>query len=312
MPDIWLLTYSFTAAAVWIALASIVGCSRGHSSATGPASAPHLRLLCGFVIGILAGLAVQGVVPALPPVSGLDRWLLIGLPLLLCADATGARWLTVSSAARLRLTAALVVAPVILYGSVHVEAAPTVRLFPGLTAGGMFFLIAAGSVLVTMTALTERFASGASLFDAALVILTLQVAAATVMLGGWIRGGAAALPFAGSGLGVLLILTGLRKSPAAVLVSRWGVWSLCGVVLLGHFFGRLSVLQSLLLLAAPVSASGLPLPRRLVAVRFRAIFRCLFTGLLLALVLIPAIVEFLQRMRPLLSEFGMQSHRFGS
>ncbi|MFM8478137.1 MAG: hypothetical protein ACKOEO_20320, partial [Planctomycetaceae bacterium] len=31
--------------------------------------------------------------------------------------------------------------------------------------------------------------------------------------------------------------------------------------------------------------------------------RCLFTGLLLALVLIPAIVEFLQRMRPLLSEF---------
>jgi hypothetical protein len=150
-----------------------------------------------------------------------------------------------------------------------------------------------------------------NLFDAALVILTLQVAAATVMPGGWIRGGAAALPFAGSGPGVLLVLTGLRKSPAAVLVSRWEVWSLCGVVLLGHFFGRLSVLQSLLLLAAPVSASGLLLPKRQVAVRFRAMSRCLFTGLLLALVLIPAIVEFLQRMRPLLSEFGMQSHRFG-
>lgn len=302
MPDLWLLTYSFIAAAVCAAVGCIATCLRGHSPNRVRASGLHLQVLCGFVVGIVAGLAVQGVVPAVPPVTGLDRWLLIGFPLLLSADAFGARWLSIPSSRLLRLSAAAMAAPIILYGSIHFEAVPAVPLLPGLTAGGLFTVIAAGCLLVTMTALNDHSATEPPLLAAAFVVLTLQVAAATVMLGGWIRGGAAALPLAGSCTGILLASPGLRNRLAAVLVIRWGVWSLCGVVLLGHFFGRLSVLQSLLLLAAAVTGPLLTLPTRRIAVRFRATIRCILTLLLLALVLIPAILQFLARMKPLLSE----------
>jgi len=246
-------------------------------------------------------MGVQGIVPAVPPVSGLDRWLLLALPLLLAAEFAGSRCRSASFRRLLRLAAVAVAVQVILYGSIHFRAAPAVQLLPGLTLGGLVTVMAAGGVMAAVTELCDGSAGAATSVQAILVILTLQAGAATVMLGGWISGGAAALPLAGSCLGMVIASLGLRSPLAVGLVIRWGVRSLCGVVLLGHFFGRLTFLQSLMLLSAAVTTLCLPLPKRRVSARLHVRVRCVLGVLLLALVLIPAIAQFIERMRPLLS-----------
>jgi len=118
-----------------------------------------------------------------------------------------------------------------------------------------------------------------------------------VMLGGWVRGGAMALPFAGSCAGMLLTGFALSQVTVVAVMIRWTCLSLSGVVLLGHFFGRLTWLQAVLLLFAAVIP---PLPG-LCSARRRGTFCYLLTLLILAAVLMPALTAFAERMRPLMS-----------
>ncbi|MFM7058844.1 MAG: hypothetical protein ACKO2P_18185 [Planctomycetota bacterium] len=312
MPDLWLLTYSFAAAAVCASAACIVVLLPLHAKPPDAASVPHFRVLCSFLVGGLAGLSVQGAIPAVPPVTGLDRWLLIGLPWLLIADVAGSflrRW---QPARYLRSSAALIVAPVILHGSVHLEAAPALRVLSELTVGGLLTVTIAACVMLVMTTLADRprhhSANLVPMLHAGLAVLTLQVAAATVMLGGWIRGGAAALPVAGSCIGLLTAAGVSRRPLVAALVYRWSIWSLCGVVLLGHFFGRLGLVQSTLLLSAAAIPELVPLPQKPGTNATHTFAACLLTLLLLALVLIPAICTFMDRMSPLLAAEQTTAH----
>ncbi len=301
MPDLWQLTMSYAAAAICAAAACLAVLSRGRPQAPEAAPAAHFRGAGSFVLGSLAGLTVQGVMPAVPPVSGLDRWLLIALPFLLAVDAGASLLLNARAERLLRLAAAAAVAPVILWGSIHFEVAPELRILPQLTLGGLLTVSTAACVLIMMTAQTHRPCDAHPVLRAGLVILTLQSAAAAVMLGGWIRGGTAALPLAGSGLGILFASLVLQQPLAAAAVIRWSVWSLCGVLLTGHFFGRLSLLQSALLCTAASVPLLVPLPAKSAAKTLRTTIICLLTLLLLVLVLVPAVIAFLSRMQPLLA-----------
>lgn len=73
------------------------------------------------------------------------------------------------------------------------------------------------------------------------------------------------------------------------------------MVLLGHFFGRLSLLQSGLLIFGAVLPPLVPLPNGLKSGRIRLVVCCLLTLVTLATVLVPAVADFFVRMRPLLS-----------
>jgi hypothetical protein len=298
MPDLWLLMASFVASAVCAAGACFVMLCSG-SRLSGPAKVSESsRAVCGFASGVLAGLAVQGLRPAFPPTTALDRWLLIALPVLLLADIVASNSPPIRrSGLMARGLAAAAAVPIILFGSVHLQAAPEWSLLPGLTSGGLLITVCTCALTALVATLACIPSEISAVPRATLCVLTLQVAGLTVMLGGWVRGGAMALPFAGSCAGMLL--TGVAMSQVTVVAAtiRWTCLSLCGVVLLGHFFGRLTWLQAVLLLFAAVIP---PLPG-LCSSRGRGIFCSLLTLLILAAVLVPALAAFAERMRPLMS-----------
>ena len=298
MPDLWLLTASFVASAVCAAGACFVMLCSG-SRLSGPAKVSESsRAVCGFASGVLAGLAVQGIRPAFPPTTALDRWLLIALPVLLLADIVASNGPpNRRSGLIVRGLAAAVAVPIILFGSVHLQAAPAWLLLPGLTAGGLLITVCACALTVLVATLASISSEISAVPRATLCLLTLQVAGFTVMLGGWVRGGAMALPFAGSCAGMLLTGFALSQVTVVAVMIRWTCLSLSGVVLLGHFFGRLTWLQAVLLLFAAVIP---PLPG-LCSARRRGTFCYLLTLLILAAVLIPALAAFAERMRPLMS-----------
>ncbi|MEY3173512.1 MAG: hypothetical protein RLZZ436_1426 [Planctomycetota bacterium] len=301
MPDLWLLTSSFFASAICAAAACFAALPRSGRTGSGTGAGPQLAAVGGFAVGVLAGMATQGIAPALPPASGLDRWLLIAIPLLLVVDAACFAALFRQQTRLLRLAAAATAAPVILFGSVHLQVTPELTLLPGLTLGGLLTVMAACGTLAAVTMLADRGSEVSMVWRASGSLLVLQAAGMTVMLGGWIRGGAAALPFSGSCAGILLCGLTLRQPATAAVINRWACWSLSGVVLLGHFFGRLSLLQSGLLIFGAVLPPLVPLPNGLKSGRIRLVVCCLLTLVTLATVLVPAVVDFFVRMRPLLS-----------
>lgn len=302
MPDLWLLTASFVASVVCAAGACFVVLWPGTRSRGLEKVSESLRGVCGFTAGVLAGLAVQGICPAFPPTTALDRWLLIALPMLLLADVVAAQApLVRGHGLLLRVLAAVAAVPGILFGSVHLQAAPEWSLLPGLTLGGLLITVFACALVAVVATLAETSSGISVVSRAALCVLTLQVAGLTVMLGGWIRGGALALPFAGSCGGMLLTGAVLSRATAVAVTIRWACLSLCGVVLLGHFFGRLTLFQGLLLLLAAVIPPQLPSLQCLRSGRRHSIAVCLLTLLILAAVLVPALAAFAERMRPLLS-----------
>lgn len=280
---------------------------RGRRTSGAATVSGALRAVCGFALGVLAGLAVQGIRPAVPPMTALDRWLLVAMPVLLLAEGMASNAPPSSRGGLpLRGLAAAASAPIILFGSVHLQSAPEWSLLPGLTVGGLLMTVSA-CALMAMVSTLACISSGISVVPrATLCVLTLQVAGLTVMLGGWVRGGAMALPLAGSCAGMLLTGVALSWVTVVEVTLRWACLSLCGVVLLGHFFGRLSLLQAVLLLLAAVLPPLVPPLPGLRSVRRRGIVGGLLTLLILAAVIVPAFAAFADRMRPLLSEFDLK------
>ncbi len=309
MPDLWLLTASFVTAMLTAGLVCLATLPRAGRSVSGHRGAvrPQLAALSGLASGVLSGMAMQGIVPALPLVSGLDRWLAIGLPLLLLADVVCCCWSLQRSARWLRFVGAVCVAPIILFGSVHLRPVAGEAAWGGVAASGLMTLVTASTVMILLTMLAGDQGKDRSLTAAAYgiaagsILLSLQVAAIVVMLGGWIGCGAAVLPLTGAGGGVML--TGIIRRQQAVLIvaRRWACWGLGGVILLGHFFGRLTERQAAVLLFAAAVAS-LPISLLSGYPRRQSTAVCFLLALLmLAGLLIPAIVEFQRRMASLLS-----------
>ncbi len=306
MPDVWLLTTSFVTAMLSAGVFCLLAYRRGTAPDGSGTAAVQLRPLFSLSCGVMAGMAVQGILPAFPLVSALDRWLAIGLPMLMLADVAGC-FLHQQLAVRwIKVVAAVAVAPVILYGSVHLQVMPDASAQSGSSSFGLLPLAAAGGVLLLLTLLADSSAAKPDLQRTAagiysgLILLTVQVTAVVVMLGGWIGCGAAALPVTGAGTGLLLAGLLLRQHAAVTVVIRWASRSLGGIIVLGHYFGRLTVAQAALILAAAVIPllvlrSGRGLQSRGLWVS------AVLTLLFLSLVLLPAILEFQRRMAVLLS-----------
>jgi hypothetical protein len=74
---------------------------------------------------------------------------------------------------------------------------------------------------------------------------------------------------------------------------------------IGHFYGRISLLQAAGLLGSPLLAAGALLPRKIRSLRTDTLrFRLLLLALLLSVQLSIAAWEFFVRMKPLLAEAG--------
>jgi hypothetical protein len=114
-------------------------------------------------------------------------------------------------------------------------------------------------------------------------MLATQCAGLTVMMAGYIKGGAAAFPLAAT-LAATTVGARLAAKPLAPAIVGVGVVNLFGVLFIGRFFGRLSTGCSLALLLAPLLCWVTELPP------LRKGNRWLVGLLRLALVAIPLLV----------------------
>lgn len=297
MPDP-LLYFQGIAAALCASAALMGFISRRASLSSDRSSGAGLLSLAG---GLLAGYCALRLIPRWPPVNGLDRFLAIVLPAALViewlASRSGVpRWLALV----LRGSLAVGSGVVLLWGSVYLGNSPG-AWSPVMAAS--ILGVSAGALVLARCLIEKMLDRSPGVAVPLLVALCIQSAGIAVMLAGYLKGGAAAFPIAASLSAKVLVSRGrglefafsIRASLSVAVVGLYGI------VFIGRFFGGLSTWNSLVLLMAPAApwmVEALPLrssrPRLVVGLQV------LSAVLALALVLVPAAIDFVQRSLPLL------------
>jgi hypothetical protein len=209
-----------------------------------------VAVIVAMVWGGIAGLFALPAIPSLPPVTGLDRYLVILLPVALAIEAESAAgwldgfWLTVE-----RGFVSLVAIPVLLHGSVWLSGGqPTVWM--GIVAAAIVLWGAWEGTAGHVRATGDRAV-------AVVTVAALVVAGLAIAMAGWLKGGMVAIPLAAALAGAILAAgdagPGRWGSPSGLAgASAAGIVALFGLVVVGRCFGRLETLSAALLLAAPL------------------------------------------------------------
>lgn len=260
----------------------------------------------GIGLGLAVGYSVLSFQPAWPPVNGLDRLLTIVIPAVLGIEFIAGfqhtpRWV----AWFMRMILVAIIPRILLHGSVYLSGSDD-----GWTLWQSGTILAVCSVLLaglwSLLSLLSVRSPGVSLSLA--LCLAIQCTGVTVMMAGYIKGGAAALP---------LVATILATTAGVWLISRrstttasfhvpaimgLGVVGLFGLLFIGRFFGRLSTGAALTMLLAPLlcwATETLPVPHQkpwLVGT-----LRLLLVAIPLVVLLVLAKIAFDRDMSPLLS-----------
>ncbi len=255
-----------------------------------------VAVLVACVWGGIAGLLALPAIPSLPPASGLDRFLLILLPVALAIEAEAAAgwldgfWLSVE-----RALVAMVAMPVLLHGSVWLTGGSQ-RVWVGMFAAAFVLWGAWEGTAGHVRATGDRLV-------AAVTAVALLAAGLAIMLAGWLKGGVVAIPLAAAFGGATLVAGGtgfarLGTKAGLAGLSSAGIVALFGLVVIGRCFGRLGTASAALLLAAPLLvaiADGLArsLPDTVGARLVRSTrYRLLLAAVPLVIVLVAAKAEF--------------------
>lgn len=239
------------------AVAAALGAVGARISQRQPALA-GVAAIVAFVWGVVAGLSLLRALPSLPPTTGLDRFLVILLPVALAIEAEAAAnwiggfWLTAE-----RGFVALLAVPVLLHGSVWLE---------GQTPA-VVILAAALFLWASWEGITGDVRASGDRVVALVTVGALVVAGLTIAMAGWLKGGLVALPLAGALAGALIAEWGggpawRRSGPGEVGdtpaglpgLTAAGLVALFGLVVVGRCFGRLGSAAALLILLAPLLA----------------------------------------------------------
>ncbi len=272
--------------------------------------AARIAGVVAVVGGAVAGLAVVPALPRWPPTAAVDRLLLVALPLVaaveLVAALAGPRrpatgWIVMAA----RGLAALVLAPVLLHGSVHVGPGGSRGFWEAI--GGAVLLACAGAIV---TAGRRRAGGGdvppedgrsSDADGVELVALVMAVTSAGVVIpmAGYVKGGVVALVLAAA-------LAGSVAGGARQGLGGMGLALLLGIVGLGRLFGGLSAPAALLLCLAPLGAiAARGAAERVGASRGGRVlrsagYRLVVAALPLGVVLLHAWREFERSFKPLL------------
>lgn len=210
-------------------------------------------------MGLAFGNAVL-LLPKVPPSSGMDRFLLIVWPAACLVEVGSAvvcrRWpsRSVSSVeVLLRLVASWLLGAGLLWGSVHLR---------GEVDWLLLGLWCVAATVVWQVLPRERAQRGVG----AAIAIALIATGTLMVVGGWLKGGLTSLPLA---LSVGLLGWRLQDVTHRGVVIGCGTAAMVGLVSLGQFFGRVSVLQGAVLAASLVTATLL-LARRSPATRGEA------------------------------------------
>jgi hypothetical protein len=297
MPEPLLYAKAIAAAALAAALFLLATLGSRRESTT------WLNSVCVMAIGfgLLIGYYLLSLNLAWPPAGALDRLLTIVIPTALAVELIAGIQRTPRSLAwLLRLSLAAMVSRILLHGSVYLS--DWSRLHSG--AAMLVFAVLLSGTWILLSRLYEC-SPGVSIPLA--LCLTILSAGMTVMMAGYIKGGAAAVPLAATlvatTIAAMLITKRSGTNPQwnAVAIIGIGVVGLFGVLFIGRFFGRISTGDALTLLLAPLLCWVTEIP----PLRGRkpwlvASLRIGLVGIPLVLVLAAARAEFSREMAPLL------------
>lgn len=209
----------------------------------------------GMALGLAAGYGVLSFQPALPPASGLDRFLAIIVPLALAIELiAGFESVSRRFVWLLRLGLAAILPRILLHGSGYLNETGEWPLWQMRTV-----MVLCGALLAVVWYLLHRLSDRTRGPGIAFALsLTNVCAGLTIMMAGYIKGGAAALPLAATLFGVTSAAW-LRNSPTTA-VSRCGTTTAIGIGLvglfsllfIGRFFGRISSEFALVMFCAPL------------------------------------------------------------
>lgn len=217
---------------------------------------PSTVCTLGIGLGFVAGCHTLSFRLSWPPVNGLDRLIVIVLPVALGIELiAGFRCIPLWLGWLLRLSLAVLTPRILLHGSVYLSGSGD-----GWTQWQTISILAAGSALLAivwglLSWLSFR-SPGASIPTA--LCLATQCAGVTIMMAGYIQGGAAAVPLVGALIATTLAArftvtrADLPASYVAPVMTGIGVAGLFGLLFIGHFFGRLSAGSALTMLLAPL------------------------------------------------------------
>jgi len=254
----------------------------GRVAFSGSARRIHLACIAAMALGLALGCCLLRVPVRWPPANGLDRLLTIVLPGAFVVELLAGRgrnrpWLVWC----LRFALAMSIGGVLLHASVYVAGGPTAwttgrKAAVLTTCGGL--LTAACGLLIWLTRRGPGVSISLALSQAALC------GGMTVMMGGYLAGGEAALSLAGALAGTAIGTRLIADRPSAEAAVGIGVVALFGLLFVGRFFGALSTGRALTIFLAPLLCWATETP----------LLRCqnhwLVTGLRLALVAVPLLV----------------------
>ena len=266
-----------------------------------PASATRLNVasILGIGFGLAVGYNVMSLRLAWPPANGLDRLLLVIVPSAIGIELiAGFPCIPRSVAWLMRIGLAAAAPRILLHGSVYLSG-PGSDQDRWQSAAQLvlcsILLIGAWQLLTWLSARSPCATIPVSL------AMTTQAAGLTIMMAGYIKGGAATIPFAAALVGTTVATELMRKRIGSSGAIGIGVVGLFGILFIGRFFGRLSTLCALTLLLTPLLlwVSEMPLLKHrkpwLVAS-----LSCLLIAIPLAVILVLAKQDFDLKMAPLL------------
>jgi len=273
----------------------------------------------GIGVGLTIGYALLSLNLSWPPTSGLDRLLTIVVPVTLGIELiVGFGRVPRAVAWVLRVGLSLAIPRILLHNSVYLSGAGDWTLWQtSITIVGSGVLLAL--VWSLLCCLSQR-SGGISIPFA--ICLAIQCAGISVMLAGYIKGGAAAIPLVAALMGASLAVRAFTKYasgpvdvhspekfvvPAIVSVGVVGLFSL---LFIGRFFGEISTVPVLAILTTPL----LCWLSEISQVRnrkpwFVAAFRLILVAIPLVVVLVAAKQEFDREMAPLLGQ-EMKEHKY--
>ena len=269
MPDP-LLYMNAIGVAVIVSTLSVLAMARARKN-SGPT-----WLSSSCVVGMSLGLALGYYVLALhlawPPMNGLDRFLTLVLPAALVIElVAGFDRVSRPLAWLLRMSLAAATPRILLHGSVYLSGDEWPLWQAVMTLAVCALLLACLWGLLSW--LSQR-SPGVSIPFA--LIQAILCAGLTVMMAGYIQGGAAAFPLVATLVATTIAARLIRKhstpredvdTPAiredvtAPAILGIGVVSLFGLLFIGRFFGRLSTGSALTMLLAPLLCWAMEMPR---------------------------------------------------
>jgi len=246
----------------------------------GGAERSSVRCLVGAAVGFYLGCGIVGIWPKWPPLEDRGRLLLVLFPSLIMIELLAAlprcpRWLGLL----LRLAVAISAARILLHDSVYLmewTPAQQVSILGGLG-------LALWGVWAALNLLAKRI-PGRSLPLA--LAVACAGAAVSIMLSGYATCGPVGLLLAAAIFGTVSGSLFLRAPPDVTGVVGLGIVGVFSLVVVGRFFGELTSVNALLLMAAPVLCwvPELPYICRMSPV-LRGVARVALTAVALAIVL---------------------------